>query len=296
MVEIDKIVEASTANLSADVKGVVSDVLGEMESGQGSVSDGSGDSGNPVDDSGDASQPPSALTKRHYNLNNEGLPENLPYDNNTFAGIYWLPWDHKTYYEYIAEHVILFTGWNTYDKIHVADQEGRDLFGAGNAMTNYYGFNGRRKIYISYGGGNNNVILSEVHLRKILDEDLDRIKEDYDGVCLDIEVVRDYNQESYLRTLGELLSAIKKHELISFVTVSWTRPYNVCEESGDYSIECGGDNHKFKLGGQIMDFLIQNPDLDYLSPQMYGTGHETNDEDSHFHVPYLNQVWGYDKL
>ena len=113
---------------------------------------------------------------------------------------------------------------------------------------------------------------------------------------MDIEVVRDYNQESYLKTLGELLSAIKSRGLISFVTVSWTRPYNVCEGPGDYSIECGGENHKFTLGGQIMDFLIQNTDLDYLSPQMYGSGEEVDDSDGHFHVGYLNQIWGYNKF
>ena len=78
--------------------------------------------------------------------------------------------------------MILFTGWNTYDNIHREDQLGRDLFGAGNAMKDYHGFNEKRKIYISYGGGNNNGILSEVHLRKILNEDLDRIVGVYDGV------------------------------------------------------------------------------------------------------------------
>jgi len=45
-----------------------------------------------------------------------------------------------------------------------------------------------------------------------------------------------------------------------------------------------------------MDFLIQNPDLDYLSPQMYALGTETDDSDSHFEISFLNQVWGYDKF
>ena len=108
--------------------------------------------------------------------------------------------------------------------------------------------------------------------------------------------MRDYNQESYLKTLGELLSAIKSRGLISFVTVSWTRPYNVCETSGDYTISCGGENNKFRLGGQIMDFLIQNTDLDYLSPQMYASGTETDDSEDQFYISYLNEIWGYNKF
>ena len=113
---------------------------------------------------------------------------------------------------------------------------------------------------------------------------------------MDIEVVREFKEKSYLETLGNLLREIKKRGLITFITVSWTRPYNVCELSGNYDITCGDEDHKFRLGGQIMDFLIKSPDLDYLSPQMYASGKEVDDSESHFSVNFLNKIWGYNKF
>ena len=106
----------------------------------------------------------------------------MPYDKNTFAGIYWRPEVHQTYYEYIAEHVILFTGWTTFNEIQQHDKLGREFFGGGNATKDYHGFNEKRKIYISYGGGNDNGIMSEAVLKRILNQDLDLIEREYDGV------------------------------------------------------------------------------------------------------------------
>ena len=83
--------------------------------------------------------------------------------------------------------MILFTGWKTWDQIQSEDQVGRDLFGAGNAIKDYHGHNEKRKIYISYGGGNNDGIMSEVDLKRILNEDLDRIVGVYDGVIKKID-------------------------------------------------------------------------------------------------------------
>ena len=109
--------------------------------------------------------------------------------------------------------------------------------------------------------------------------------------------MRNYNKEEYLASLDSLLKAIKEKGLITFVTVSWTRPYNVCKEIGGYVTPCrGGENRKFELGGEIMDYLFHSEHLDYLSPQMYASGTETDDGLQHFHINYLNQVWGYDKF
>ena len=104
----------------------------------------------------------------------------MPYDKETFAGVYWLSWKQpQNYYQYIAEHVILFTGYNTWANIRNEDAAGREAFA--DRTKDYHGHNGKRKIYISYGGGNDNGIMSKRELDDIHNH-LDEIKQDYEGV------------------------------------------------------------------------------------------------------------------
>ena len=116
--------------------------------------------------------------------------------------------------------------------------------------------------YISLGGGNTNGQFNSSNLDTIITAiETDRFSA-YDGIAFDIE---ECGQEGLSRLFQEAFSATKDQGMKVLVSVSHSAPY-----------ECSDAD-------ALMDAFFADPNIDYLSPQLYSSGIETeNDYDLTF--------------
>jgi len=119
--------------------------------------------------------------------------------------------------------------------------------------------------WVSYGGGNDAGSWSDARIQSVIDF-IPNIKSlGYTGVVLDIE---QSSEEISISRWNELYSAIKNGNLILCVTTSHFKPYGISDANA-----------------LVTDWL-QNPLIDYLSPQLYTSGNEQANSWAAFNVAY----------
>lgn len=110
--------------------------------------------------------------------------------------------------------------------------------------------------YISLGGGNNNGSFTQEILHSIITHIKNGKFSDYKGIAFDIEE----GEANLISDFQHAFAAAKNKNFKVLVTTSHSAPYGI------------PDAHA------MMKTFIKNEDIDYLSPQLYTSGTETEND------------------
>lgn len=161
--------------------------------------------------------------------------------NPEVRGYYELTWTASTP-QADASHAVAFSGWvNVNNAIYESDQKYSSLVGSK---------------YISFGGGNANGYWTTSAISSINNAISSGTLQHYDGICYDIE-----EGNAGLSSAFEQSFQIAKQTGFSvLVTISHSAPYGVSDKT------------------QVMDTILSSSNVDYVSPQLYTTGQETQND------------------
>ena len=111
------------------------------------------------------------------------------------------------------------------------------------------------KKYLCLGGGNDAGGWSIQTIQKVIDS-LDDVTA-YDGLAFDVEICED---QGLAPSFTEVFAEVKAKNLDLLVTISHSEPYG-CKDAPT-----------------LMKAFLSDPSIDYLSPQLYTTGNETQND------------------
>ena len=141
-----------------------------------------------------------------------------------------------------ANSIIVFSGWSNVDEMILSSQ---------NIGTNFIG-----ELYISFGGGNEKGRITKNNLDSLNVAINDGRLSRYAGVCYDVE-----NGDSNLSdALEESFVIAKQNGFKVFVTVSHSAPYGISDKI------------------TVMERLFASTNVDFLSPQLYTSGFELQND------------------
>ncbi len=117
---------------------------------------------------------------------------------------------------------------------------------------------------VSLGGGNESGSWNSTAIQTVIQSIQNGDFSKYQGICYDIEE----GAAGLENDFSQLFQTTKAHNLIVFVTVSHSAPYGISDAPA------------------LMESFFENEDIDYLSPQLYTTGKETENDYDISQVPW----------
>lgn len=168
-------------------------------------------------------------------------PPNTGTSPAELIGYYELTWTDSTP-QSNANTAIAFSGWIDVSRAKSeSDAKFSSLFGTK---------------YISFGGGNENGRWSSSAIDGINNAIQDGTLQSYDGICYDIEV----GDSGLSDNLVNSFRIARGNGFKVLVTVSHSAPYGFSDKA------------------QVMDTVLSSSDVDYVSPQLYTTGREQQND------------------
>jgi len=177
-----------------------------------------------------------------------------PINNGDIISYYSWNWGSGSFGPYGATSGISFTGLSDVVKAIDAYNTGDQWW------TGLPELKGTR--YISIGGGNSAGFLGVKELNLIKTQAQTMKDAGYQGIIFDVEHVKDPHAEM-IPAFNQAFKQLKQDGMIVAVTTSHSAPYEA--PTPEDSVE-------------LLKAWVKNPDIDFISPQLYSTGQEADPE------------------
>jgi len=193
-------------------------------------------------------------------------------DCDKITGYWEQTWDEKAIRSTSTNSCVWhlsFSGWNT---IKLALANAKPIVAGG-------------KNFLTLGGSNEKVpangVWTQGHVTRAISDLWRVVDKKYDGIAFDIEHVEGSSEVDF----SALFAATKKKNLIVLVTVSHSAPYKSRTGDVGYQVDRYGKYTKYLQehqpsttfnGKSLMETLLADDNIDYMSPQVYTTGYETS--------------------